>query len=150
MNELDAKVWGVVHKGPLVFLGCFCDYTISLTYSEEDIIRNIESDMRQGHVLRLEPVMELMAPLQQVRQQAPDGTRAGVAKAPLPMPYGFTTGKTKLRIIPDAIAFINEMSEGDQKIYMAFIDSVTAAETMERANRLGLTVASSLNGGNHA
>lgn len=162
MNEeanQDNKVWGVVHVGALTFIGAFCDYPLVSDGSEVPkgeegqkllaaAIKEVENDMVRGVVLRLEPVMEIMAPLQQVGpKDDPTGKgRAGVAKSPLPMPYGFTTGKTKLRVLPQAVAFINEMTPGDQKLYHSFIDSVVNAEMDERANRAGLTL---IKGGHH-
>lgn len=156
MNEIELKnkIWGVVHSGSLTFIGAFCDYTLTESgasedaegFSSEEAIRQIGRDFALGKIMTLEPVMELAAPLQQVRQQAPDGNRVGVAKSPLPMPYGFTTGRAKLRVRPDAIAFLDEMSEDDRRVYQAFIKSVTKAETAERAARAGITLSPSLNG----
>jgi hypothetical protein len=151
-EEKKDLVWGVIHSGPLMFLGAFCDYPVEESISGRenavnDVIQKVERDVENGRLIRLEPVMELAAPLQQVRQPGPGGQdRVGVAKSPLPMPYGFTTGKAKLRVMPNAFAFIDEMSVGDKQLYNAFIESVVKAETEERANRAGITLASSLNG----
>ncbi len=49
-------------------------------------------------------------------------------------------------LYPNAYTFINEMNEGDQKIYRGFIDSVFKAELEERAARAGLTLPPGLNG----
>lgn len=157
-TKKDSQMWGVVHVGPLMFLGAFCDYPLVSEGAEmpvgdagrellQEAIDRVERAMMNGRVIRLAPVMELAAPLQQVRQSTPMGERVGVAKSPLPMPYGFTTGKATLHVLPNAVAFIDEMTEGDQKIYRAFIESVTKAEQEERASRAGITLASSLNGG---
>ena len=147
MSETENKnmIWGLVHVGTLTFLGAFRDYVMDHSYSEvreeaeKAAIKNIERDFENGKTIHLEPVIELQAPLQQVRQQVPGGERTGIAKSPLPMPYGFTTGRTRLRLLyPNAYTFINEMSEGDQKVYRAFIDTVCKAELEERAARSGL------------
>lgn len=156
-TEKDNRIWGVVHSGVLTFLGAFCDYHLVAEDAElpkgdagrelqEEAFLRIERDIENGKFVRLEPVMELAAPLQQVRQQTPMGERAGVAKSPLPMPYGFTTGKTKLRVRPDAIAFINEMTAGDQRMYRSFIETVIKAEEAERAGRAGIELATTVPG----
>lgn len=149
-NMNERVIWGLVHVGPMTFIGAFCDYEMDSSYSEvqeeaeKAAIKNIERDFELGKTVRLEPVMELQAPLQQVRQKVPDGERVGIAKSPLPMPYGFTTGRAKLRVLyPNAYTFINEMSEGDQKIYRAFIAGVFKAEIEERAARSGIALAGS-------
>lgn len=150
----DAKnemIWGVVHCGVLTFIGAFYEYDTSqcktvdeapvgVFVTRENVRERIVADFGLGKVMKLSPVMELAAPLQQVRQQAPEGQRVGVAKSPLPMPYGFTTGQAHLVVRPDAIAFIDEMSKDDQRLYQSFIKSVREAETAERASRSGLTL----------
>jgi hypothetical protein len=153
MSETMNKIWGLVHVGPTTFIGAFRDYPIVADGAVvptgevgERLLRGaiyaIEADFENGKTITLEPVMEMQAPLQQVRQQAPDGERVGVAKSPLPMPYGFTTGQAKLRVLyPAAYTFINEMSEGDQKVYRGFIETVFRAENEQRAARSGLVLA---------
>lgn len=145
-TEDKNKIWGLVHIGPLTFLGAFCGYRVIDSADAQlplaNVLEQIDNDLKAGEVVCLMPVMELQAPLQQVRQQTPNGgERVGIAKSPLPMPYGFTTGKTALRVLkPNAWTFINEMSEGDQKIYRGFIDTVLKAELEERVSRSGLTL----------
>jgi hypothetical protein len=153
MNETENMIWGLVHIGPQTFIGACCDYPIVANGAVmpkgevgerllQGAIAAIDRAFELGKAVFLEPVMELQAPLQQVRQQAPDGERMGIAKSPLPMPYGFTTGRTRLRVQnPTAWTFINEMSEGDQKIYHHFIATVLKAELEERAQRAGLVLA---------
>src|SRR4051812_43380700 len=125
MSEAESKnmIWGLVHVGPMTFIGAFRDYPMvgeggelphgeACAELEQVAIKTIERDFELGKTIHLEPVMELQAPLQQVRQQTPTGERTGIAKSPLAMPYGFTTGRTKLRVLyPNAYTFINEMSE---------------------------------------
>ncbi len=160
MSETENKnlIWGLVHVGHMTFIGAFRDYVVvgeggelpsgdAGAELERAAILQIERDFENGKTIHLEPVMELQAPLQQVRQQTPGGERVGVAKPPLAMPYGFTTGRTALRLLyPNAYTFINEMSEGDQRIYRGFIDSVFKAELEERAARSGLTLSPGLTG----
>jgi hypothetical protein len=125
MNETENMIWGLVHIGPQTFIGACCDYPIVANGAVmpkgevgerllQGAIAAIDRAFELGKAVFLEPVMELQAPLQQVHQQTPDGERRGIAKSPLPMPYGFTTGRTRLRVQnPTAWTFINEMSEGD-------------------------------------
>lgn len=151
MSETETtknKIWGLVHIGPLTFLGAFRDFSIidsdDAHLPAGEVTKQIEHAFELGKVVFLEPVLELQAPLQQVVQQTPGGERRGIAKSPLPMPYGFTTGKVTLRVLrPDAWTFLHEMTEGDQKMYRSFIDSVIKAELEERAARSGLTLVSS-------
>lgn len=145
----DNKIWGIVHSGPLTFIGVFSDYDISFR-SREYLIDDIKNTFENGRSLRLSPVFELMAPLQQVRQQTPKGERVGVAKSPLPMPYGFTTGSAAIYVRPDAIVFLDEMSKEDKAVYMAYAKTVAEAELAERAARSGIELATNLNGGARA
>ena len=143
-TKTEDMVWGVVHSGVLTFIGAFCAYCVEAPLGlasvdfRSKVIGNIKKGFELGQIMELSPVMELAAPLQQVR----DGQRTGVAKSPLPMPYGFTTGGARLSVRPDAIAFIDEMTEVDQRLYRSFIKSVAEAETSERASRSGITLAS--------
>lgn len=149
MSDTESRnlIWGLVHVGPMTFIGAFRDYDATPSFDqkkeevEERVMRTIERNFENGKTITLEPVMEMQAPLQQVRQQAPDGERVGVAKSPLPMPYGFTTGQAKLRVLyPAAYTFINEMREGDQKVYRGFIETVFRAENEQRAARAGFVL----------
>ncbi len=153
MSDADKnKIWIKVHIGPLTLLGACRDYVVidsdDAKMPAAEVIKRIDQAVEAGKTLHLEPVMELQAPLQQVRQQVPGGAeRVGVARAPLPMPYGFTTGRTHLRVLrPDAYTFLDEMSDDDQKVYRSFIETVLKAELDERAARAGITLASSLPG----
>jgi hypothetical protein len=152
MSETMNKIWGLVHVGPTTFIGAFRDYPIVADGAVvptgevgERLLRGaiyaIEADFEKGKTVYLEPALELQAPLRQVRQMTPKGEREGVSKAPLPMPYGFTTGGITLRVLrPSAYTFINEMSSEDQKIYRGFIETVFKAELEERAARAGLAL----------
>lgn len=150
-------IWGVVHSGPLTFIGAFCDWPMDSSYSTDKkeavaaAIKNIERDIANGKVVRLSPVMELTAPWQPVRQQTPTGERVGMSKSALPSPYGFTVGELTLHMFQiNAVAFLDEMSDGDRRVYQSYVTTIEKNAQAERAARLGIDLASSGYGGGHA
>lgn len=150
-------IWGVVHSGPLTFIGAFCDWPMDSSYSTDKkeaaaaAIKNVEHAIEVGKVVRLSPVMELTAPWQPVRQQTPDGERVGMARSALPSPYGFTTWELTLRVFQiNAVAFFDEMSDGDQRVYQSYIATIEKNAQAERAARMGITIATGRKGDHYA
>lgn len=154
MNEKNELIWGVIHAGPLTFIGAFCDYPIEedrtatatgLAEPKAEAIKMIERDIELGKVIRIEPAMELAAPWQQVRRQTPRGDEVGMSRSPLPSPYGFTTGKTTLRLFNiHAVAFLDDMTKDDQRLYKAYIETVLRTADVERAARAGIELVPAL------
>lgn len=163
MKEKNDLIWGVIHTGPLTFIGAFCDYPYNdaaprglvehegeVIHPQETAIKKIENDIVLGKVIRIEPAMELAAPWQQVRRQTPAGEQVGMSRSALPSPYGFTTGKTKLRLFNiQAVAFIDEMTKEDQRLYRAYIETIFQTALAESAARAGIELVHALPEGAH-
>lgn len=164
-SQMINKVWGVVYCGTHTFLGAFCNYPevgsnregveeigdhevreVVTKWSAEEIIELIEEDYAAMKVLHLSPVIEMFSPLQQVRQMTPAGEKTGLARTPVPTPFDFALGPVVLRVRPDAMTFIDEMTPNDQRTYMSFVDTVVRSVQAERASRVGIELVASLPG----
>lgn len=143
MSE-EKVVWVVVHCGAKTFLGALpwnVGFYSNVTESAKQVILE---KVTAGELLKLDFVVELFSPLQQVRQQTPDGERVGVARTPIATPYEFTASPFPLYVKADAIGFFDDMEDGDRRIYEGFVKTVDITRTTERAARSGLSVAKNI------
>ena len=104
--------------------------------------REVEDPNLPDNVICLSPCFEYISELQFAMDNK--GSIAGITgRTRMLMPFDHTLGQFPVRIVPNLVAYVDEMAEGDREKFMEMINkTVEATEARRRSVESGVRTAS--------